>query len=97
MKTGKKATLLVFLGFLEVVFLSWILASNLPRRSADLAAYMRYQSAPTSENKELWLKERQITQLEVKRRRYVGALLALTNLVLMGWVARKPIGEVAQA
>ena len=89
MKTGKKAILLVILGFLEVVFLSWILASNIPHRSADVSAYMTYQSAPTSENKDLWLKERQITQLEIKRRRYFGAFLALGNLVLIGWVARK--------
>jgi len=89
MAIGKKAVSLVVLGFLEVVFLSWIFASNLPRRSADINASMRYQSAPTEENKELWLKERQKTQREVRLRVSLGVCLATGNAFLIGWVARR--------
>jgi hypothetical protein len=77
------------LGLLEVVFVSWIFASNLPRRSADLDAFRRYQSAPTEENKELWLKERQKTQSEVRLRASLGVCLAAGNLFLIGWVVRR--------
>jgi hypothetical protein len=38
---------------------------NLPRRSADIDAFMRYQSAQTEENKERWLKELQKKKLKV--------------------------------
>lgn len=92
MRTWKKIVLLVVLAFLEVVFLSWVFASNLPRRSSDIDAFMRYQNSPTEENKELWLKERQITENEVTRRRGVGAALALGNLFLIGWLVRKRQG-----
>jgi hypothetical protein len=57
--TRKCAVLLVVLGFWELVFLSWVFGSNLPRRSADIDAFMRYQGAPTERNKDLWLKERE--------------------------------------
>ncbi|PYU43974.1 MAG: hypothetical protein DMG54_10735 [Acidobacteria bacterium] len=89
MRTGKKTVLLLVLGFLEVVFLSWTFASNLPRRSADIDAFMRYQSAPTEENKELWLKERQKTQNEVTLMTSLGVCLAVGNGFLMGWVVRR--------
>jgi hypothetical protein len=87
MRIAKKAAILALLGLLEVVFLSWILASNLPRRSADVEAFTRYNNAPTPENRDLWLKERQITQNEVTRRRYAGAAFGFGNLLLIGWVA----------
>lgn len=89
MGIGKKVVLLVVLGFLEVVFLSWVFASNLPRRSADIDAFMQYQRAPTEENKELWLKERQKTQSEVSLRVSLGVCLAVGNGFLIGWVARR--------
>jgi hypothetical protein len=91
MKKWKKTILLVLMGLLEIVFLSLVLASNVPRRSADLAAFSRYQSAPTPENRELWLKERQITQNEVDLRRFFGAVLGIGNLFLMRWVAKRRI------
>jgi hypothetical protein len=95
MSTWKKTILLVLLGFLEIVFLSWVLASNLPRRSADLAAFSRYQSAPTPENRELWLKEHQITQNEVDLRRSFGIILAIGNLILIVcWLSLKWRGNV---
>jgi len=89
MRIGKKIVLLVVLGFLEVVFLSWVFASNLPRRSADIDAFMRYQGTPTEENKELWLKERQKTRNEVRLRVSIGVCLGAGNLFLIGWVARR--------
>jgi hypothetical protein len=81
------------LGLLEVISLSWVLASNIPHRSADVEAFMRYQSAPTTENKELWLKERQRTQNEITVRRYLGGCLALGNALLIGCVARRRTGS----
>jgi hypothetical protein len=89
MRIGKKTVLLVVLGFLEVVFLSWIFAANLPRRSADIDAFMRYQSAPTEENKAPWLKKREKTQSEVRLRVALGVCLAGGDLFLIGWVVRK--------
>jgi|SRR5580658_9894264 hypothetical protein len=95
MTTGRKAVLLIFLAFLEIVFLSWVFASSLPRRSADIDAFMRYQSAPTEENKQLWLNQRHITENEVTQRRGVGTALALGDLFLMGWLVRKRRDESA--
>lgn len=89
MRIGKKAVLLIVLAFLEVVFLSWVFASSLPRRSADIDAFMRYQNSPTEGNKALWLKERQKTQSEVTLRVTLGVCLAAGNLFLIGWVARR--------
>lgn len=89
MSVAKKTILLVVLALLEVVFASWAFASNLPRRSADIEAYRRYQSAPTEENKELWLQERQKTQTEVTLRRYTGTALAFGNLFLILRVASR--------
>jgi len=89
MRTGKKTVLPVVLEFLEIVFLSWVFASNLPRRSADIDAFMRYQGAPTEENRDLWRKEREKTQSEVRLRVSLGVCLAVGNLFLMGWVARR--------
>lgn len=88
LKLGKKTILLVLLGFMEIVFVSWALASNVPHRSADINAFMRYQKEPTEENKALWLKERQTTQNEVRLRTSVGLCLAVANLFLIGWVVR---------
>jgi hypothetical protein len=89
MRMWKKAVLIVTLGFLEVIFLSWVFASNLPRRSADIDAFTRYQSAPTEENKELWSKEREKTQNEVRLRVVLGVCLAAGNLFLIIWVAKR--------
>jgi hypothetical protein len=91
MRKLKKAVSLVLLGFLEVVFLSLILANTLPRRSADIDSFARYEKAPTAENREIWLKERQKTENEVDVRRYVGGCLALGNLFLIVYIARKQI------
>lgn len=88
-RKGKMKIILILLVLLEVVFLSWAFASNLPRRSADVNAFMRYQNAPTEENKALWLKERQTTQSEVNLRVTLGVCLATANLILIGWVARR--------
>jgi hypothetical protein len=89
MKGWQKAISLTVLGLAEVVFLSWILAPNLPHRAADASAFMRYQSEPTEENKELWLKERRVTQREVTLRRALGFFLTTGDLVLIVWVVRK--------
>ena len=58
MKRTKKVVILAALGLLEIIFLSWAVAANRPRRASELATFMSYQSAPTSENRDLWLKER---------------------------------------
>ena len=84
-----KVMLLVVLGLLEMVFLSWIFASNLPRRSADIEAFARYQTAPTQENEKLWQREREKTQSEVRLRKSVGAGLAAANVLFIVWVARR--------
>jgi hypothetical protein len=98
MRTGKKTILLVVLGLLEVVFVSWVLASNIPRRSADVEAFRQYQNVPTAENYELWMKERQVTQNEVTWRKYSGTFLGLGNLLLLGWLARKrPVQSAPRA
>jgi len=91
----KKTVLLAVLGLLEVVLLSWIFAANVPRRSADLETFTRYQNAPTAGNREVWLRERRITQREVTRRRYIGSIFAVGNLVLIGWAAQKGTGGQA--
>jgi hypothetical protein len=85
----RKLVFFIVMGLLELVFLSWVFASNLPRRSADLNAFARYQKAPTKENEDLWLKERQKTQNEVILRKSVGICLASGNLILIVWVARR--------
>jgi len=84
-----KLVFFIVTGLLELVFLSFVFASNLPRRSADVEAFARYQSAPTKENEQLWLQERQKTQREVTLRKSAGTFLALGNLILIGWVARR--------
>jgi len=89
MRSWKKAVALIVLGFLEIVFLAWAIAANIPRRSADIEAFMKYRNAPTIENEHLWLKERRITEKEVMLRRSVGTCLGFANLFLIGWVARK--------
>jgi hypothetical protein len=89
MRMWKKAVLIVTLGFLEIIFLSLVFASNLPRRNADIDAFTRYQSAPTEENKELWRKEREKTQNEVRLSAALGGCLAAGNLLLIVWVARR--------
>lgn len=90
MRTWKKVTLIVVLAFLEMVFLSWGLASNLPHRRSEVDAFTRYESAPTQENKQLWNKERERTESEVRLRATLGVCLAVGNLFLIGWVARRP-------
>lgn len=85
----KKAIPLALLAFLEIVFIAWILAANTPRRAAELAAFSRYQSTPTPENKALWIEEHRKSQQEAIIRKAIGAFLAVGNLVLIGWVARR--------
>lgn len=89
MRIWKKIVLTVVLGFLEIVFLSWVFASNLPRRSADIEAFTRYRNAPTEENRELWSKEREKTQNEVRLRVLLGVGLAVGNAFLIVWIARR--------
>ena len=89
MRKVPKIIFFAVMGLLELIFLSWIFASNLPRRSADLDALSRYQKTPTKENEELWLHERKNTQNELILRKSVGGCLALGNLILIVWVARK--------
>jgi hypothetical protein len=91
MSRGKKIAILIFLSFIEIVFLSWIFEANLPHRSADVAAFTRYQDAPTEENKARWLKEREITQSEVRLRTSLGVSLAVGNLFLVMWTASRRI------
>jgi uncharacterized ion transporter superfamily protein YfcC len=89
MRKSLKAVFLVVMSLLEIVFLSWVFASNLPRRSADIEAFSRYQAEPTEENEKLWQQERQKTLHEVRLRKSVGACLAVGNVLLMVWVARR--------
>ncbi len=84
-----KTTLLAVMGLLEVVFLSWIFASNIPHRSADISAFQQYRATPTEENKKRWLREREKTQREVTIRKSLGAFFAFGNALLMVWVARR--------
>ena len=91
MRNWKKVVSLVLLGFLELVFLAWILANNLPRRSADLDAFSRYERSRTAENLEAWMKERRKTENLVHWRRFVGGCLALGDLFLIVSIARKRI------
>ena len=90
-----KAIGFVVLGFLEVVFLSLVFSSSLPRRSADLESFWTYQKATTRENHEAWMKERQITLSEVRWTKFAGGTLAIGNLLLMGWLARKRPTQLA--
>ena len=89
MRTWKKAVLIAVLGFLELVFLSWVLASNLPRRAAEIEALTRYENAPTEENEKLWTKERERTENEVRLRIISGVCLSIGNAFLLRWVIRK--------
>ena len=89
MRTSKKTILLVVLGLLEVVFVSWVFAPILPRRVAEMDTFRVYQRAPTEENKKFWLKERQKTESEVRLRVSLGVCLAAGNLFLIGWLTRK--------
>jgi hypothetical protein len=86
----RKAIGLIFLAFLEIVFIAWIIAANAPRRATELAAFSRYQATLTPENKAIWIEEHRKSQQEVNIRRAAGAFLAVGNLVLIGWVARRP-------
>ena len=95
MRIWKKTILLVVLGFLEMVVLSGLFASHLPRRSADLETFWRYQKTPTPENFDAWMKERQITLSEVRWTKFAAATLAIGNLLLMGWLARRRSTPVA--
>jgi hypothetical protein len=90
-RTGK-ISILFLLVFLEIVFLSLALGSHLPRRSSELEAFTRYQKAQTPQNRESWLKERQFSEREVKLRKGIGYSLAVLNLCLIIWVAKRPGG-----
>jgi|SRR5215469_2832505 len=89
MRTWKKAVLIAVLGFLELVFLSWVFASNLPRRAAEIEAFTRYENAPTEENEKLWTKERETSEKEVRLRMISGVCLSIGNAFLLRWVIRK--------
>jgi hypothetical protein len=89
MARTKKIAVLVVLAFLEIVFLSLVFASNLPRRRADIDAFWKYQNAPTEGNKQTWLKVRQETELEVRLRVFFGFCLATGNAFLIRWVAQR--------
>lgn len=80
---------MTLLGLMEVVFLALALASNRPRRSAELDALTRYGIAPTRENYEAWQKEGQISQNEVTFRKPAGFVLALGNVAVMVLVYRR--------
>ena len=95
MRTWKKAVLVAVLGFLELVFLSWVLASNLPRRAAEIEAFTSYENAPTEENKKLWTKEREKSENEVRLRMISGLCLSIGNAFLLWWVIRK--GAISSA
>jgi len=85
------------IGVFGVVFASWAFASNLPRRSADIETFRRYQSAPTEANKQFWLQERQKTQNEVTWRKYAVVVLAFGNVFLIVWIARRKPGDASEA
>jgi len=89
MKIRKKTVALIVLALLEVAFVSWVFTPVIPRRSADVDAFRAYQKEPTEESKQLWLKERQTTQSEVRLRVSLGVCLAAGNLLLIGWIARR--------
>jgi hypothetical protein len=89
MKRTKTIAILGALGLLEIIFLSWAIAANRPRRASEMAAFMSYQNAPTIENMALWLKERQVSEREVTLRRYSGGFLAVGNLGLIIYLARR--------
>ena len=93
MKHFGKIAVLTVLGLLEIVFLSWALASNLPRRESELAAFTRYQSAQTPENMEQWLKERQVSEREVILRKSVGYFLVVGNLCLIVYLGRRRVRQ----
>jgi hypothetical protein len=90
MKLWMKTIVFIILGFMEIVFLSLVFSSTLPRRSADLKSLSKYLSSPTPENHDVWTKEHQKTSDEVNLERLAAFTLALGNLILIGWVVRKP-------
>lgn len=89
MRRAGRVIMLSILGLLEVIFLSWAIAPNLPHRSADLREFAKYQSAPTDQNRELWIQERERTQSQMRFRRYIGGGLAAANLFLIVWLGRR--------
>jgi len=94
MRTWKKVVLLSVLGFLEMVFVSLIFASNLPHQRSELDAYTRYQNSPSEENKDLWLKEREKIDGEIRLRISIGCGLATANLAIILWIALKRANPV---
>ncbi len=88
MTTMRRVAVILVLLVLEILFVSWALASNRTRRSSELAALTRYQQNPTAENRVLWMKEQQITNNQVSLRKGIGSVLAGTNLCLIVVVAR---------
>jgi hypothetical protein len=85
----KRIIIIAVLGLLEVVFISWAVASNLPHRNSEILALQKYQNDPTEENKRALLKEQEITQSEVTKRRVIGVCLGSGNLLLLVWLLRK--------
>jgi hypothetical protein len=82
MRTPTKLIAIGVLAFMELVFLSMVVSPILPRRSADIAAFMKYANIPTAENKDLWLAERRKTEKEVTMTRSLGIALGLANAAL---------------
>jgi hypothetical protein len=89
MTRTKKGILLSLLGILEIVFLSLGLATNRPRRAAELAAFARYQQVQTSENRDQRLREQPISDREVNLRETLGNSLCIANLFLIAFVISK--------
>lgn len=84
MHRRRKSLFLVVGGFLEVAVLPMFVDG-----SAMVRVFGRYMNEPTYENEKALEKERQITENHVIWTRYAGLLLALGNLSLIGWLARK--------
>ncbi len=53
-----------------------------------MEAVLNYEKAPTSENREIYLKEREKTQHEIMVTKTWGILLTVGKQVLIGWVVR---------
>ena len=84
-----KIILIVLLGILEIVFVSWAIASHRPHRASELAALAHYQQSPTPENKSQLLKEQQLSNHEVEIRKVLGYALFIGNLGLMIFIAKR--------
>jgi hypothetical protein len=82
----------LFLGMAEIVFVSWAIASNRPRRSSEVQAVTRHVAAPTPENKKLLVREQHVTEREIGTRKLLGYSLVVANLCLIALIARRRAG-----